>query len=103
MQPPNSQVFYNQYDYPEKCGPSTTLADPSNNGDIVGQTISAKANAASAYSWTQTYTYDQVNRIQSASEQYNAATTWSRTYGYDHFGNRWISAAPYETLHMATP
>ncbi len=44
-----------------------------------------------------------MNRIATAKETYNSNPTWDRTYGYDHFGNRWISLYPLETLHMATP
>ena len=37
-------------------------------------------------SFTQTYAYDTVNRIISASDTGN---TWTQTFNYDQFGNMW--------------
>ena len=38
-------------------------------------------------SWQQTYTYDSVNRLASATE----TGTWLENYGYDVFRNRWVT------------
>ena len=40
-----------------------------------------------AESVTQTFTFDGVNRLKSAS----STAGWSRSYGYDQFGNRTAS------------
>jgi RHS repeat-associated protein len=57
-------------------GPSAT-----NNGNLRSQTITLPG-----LSLTQTYTYDDLNRLKTASEG-----SWSQTYGYDRFGNRWVT------------
>jgi len=76
----------------------------SNNGNMLEQTIWAPDNGSgSPWEVMQTYTYDAVNRLDTATEKKSAVTQWSRGYDYDHFGNRWISAATGHTLHMATP
>jgi RHS repeat-associated protein len=54
----------------------------SNNGNILTQTITPPGLTA----LTQDYTYDEVNRILTASEA--AGANWSRTYDYDPYGNR---------------
>ena len=54
-----------------------------NNGNIGSQTITAPSLGL-----TQSYTYDAVNRLMTASE---AATAWSQTYTFDGNGNRTIS------------
>jgi len=56
-----------------------------NNGNLATQTITRSGST-----WTDTYGYDGVNRLTSASEA--GAGTWSQTYGYDALGNRWLSA-----------
>jgi RHS repeat-associated protein len=63
-----------EYDYPET----------SNNGNLATQVIRQYGRT-----WTQSYTYDALNRLSTASE----ANGFSRTYGYDRYGNRWIAAS----------
>lgn len=60
-----------------------------NNGKVLSQTITVPGVT---YSFNQTYTYDTLNRLATASETYNGATTWSQTYGFDRYGNRNITA-----------
>ncbi len=60
-------------------------ASNTNNGNPQSQTI-----ARPSVNVTQTYGYDNVNRLQSASQ--TGTTSWSQTYGFDNFGNRWLSA-----------
>lgn len=74
-----------------------------NNGNVMATIWAPDNGSGSPWSVTQTYTYDAVNRLASATETKSAVTQWSRSYGYDHFGNRWISGATGHTLHMATP
>jgi YD repeat-containing protein len=54
-------------------------AAPSNNGNVMGQTISGSAVTGA----TRSYGYDSLNRLGSASQ-----SAWSETYSYDRFGNR---------------
>ncbi len=51
-----------------------------NSGNVSSQTINDGVNPPK----TQTYTYDAVNRLATASE----GSTWSQTYVYDPLGNR---------------
>jgi RHS repeat-associated protein len=68
-----------------------------NNGNLASQTI-----AQSQGTWTQSYTYDGVNRLACANETAGAALltcgtgtpNWWLTFGYDNFGNRWLSNNP---------
>ena len=39
--------------------------------------------------FNQSFTYDSVNRLQSASD----TGGWSRSFDYDAFGNRWVASA----------
>jgi len=55
-----------------------------NNGNLATQVIRQPG-----HTWTQSYTYDAVNRLATAAE----TNGFSRTYGYDRFGNRWVSAS----------
>jgi RHS repeat-associated protein len=50
-----------------------------NNGNLMGQTINAGGPV-----YTQSYTYDALNRLKTAAETGN----WSQTYVYDERGNR---------------
>jgi RHS repeat-associated protein len=54
-----------------------------NNGNIESQTINAPG-----LSLKQNYTYDQVNRLLSASEALSGAQQWKQQFTYDRFGNR---------------
>jgi RHS repeat-associated protein len=55
----------------------------SNNGNV--QSISYNGGGLS---YTQTFSYDSLNRLQTAQE--NSGSSWSQTNGYDRYGNRWI-------------
>jgi RHS repeat-associated protein len=48
---------------------------------------------------TQSYGYDALNRLTSASEGAN----WSRNYAYDRFGNGWVSGYSGITPSLLTP
>lgn len=49
--------------------------------------------------WTQTYSYDNVNRLLTASE----FSGWSRTYGYDRYGNRWVNGTGLQWIDTHEP
>ena len=55
-----------------------------NNGNLQSHVIRQPGKT-----WTQTYAYDNVNRLSSAIE----SGGWWQTYGYDRFGNRWVSGS----------
>jgi len=67
-----------------------------NNGNVLSQNIVIGGTPIA-----QGYTYDELNRLKTASE--NSGASWSQTYGYDRFGNRWVSASPGYTLNALTP
>jgi RHS repeat-associated protein len=53
-----------------------------NNGNLLSQTVNAGGQV-----FSQSYAYDNVNRVQMAAE----GATWSRSFGYDAYGNMWVS------------
>lgn len=55
----------------------------SNNGNVLSHTITAGGMAIG-----QTYTYDHLNRLATATE----SGAWSQTYSYDQWGNRAVTA-----------
>ncbi|HTH06543.1 MAG TPA: RHS repeat-associated core domain-containing protein, partial [Ilumatobacteraceae bacterium] len=61
-----------------------------NNGNVLSQSI---YHQATGVTWTQTYTYDGVNRLKTVNEAAAAGQAWSQTYGYDRFGNRWVPSS----------
>jgi YD repeat-containing protein len=58
-----------------------------NNGNLVRQMIQAPS-----LSLTQVFTYDNLNRLASASET-SAGTAWTQTYDYGQYGNRAVTGA----------
>jgi RHS repeat-associated protein len=76
-------------------------AIPTNNGNIVSQTISAPVPDLPA-TLTQTYQYDQVNRIISLFET-GGSPILSQTYAYDAFGNMANTAGQLNTQPSHTP
>jgi len=55
-----------------------------NNGNLASHVIRQPNRT-----WTQSYSYDGVNRLTSASE----SGGWSQSFGYDQYGNRWVSSS----------
>ncbi|MBE7516920.1 MAG: RHS repeat protein [Chloracidobacterium sp.] len=60
-----------------------------NNGNVLSQKITVPGLA---HPFEQTYTYDPLNRIASATETYNSTQTWTQVFGYDRYGNRNITS-----------
>src|SRR5690606_18434787 len=56
-----------------------------NNGSLREQTISFDGLADP---FEQTYAYDDLNRIQSATESAGSTETWKQTFTIDRYGNR---------------
>ena len=65
-----------------------------NNGNVLSQQIQFGGTPI-----TQTYMYDGVNRLQSATE----AGVWSQAYTYNRFGNRWVPGGSYIPNPPLTP
>jgi RHS repeat-associated protein len=40
------------------------------------------------YPFVQTYTYDELNRLASATETYNGSQNWKQEFSYNRYGNR---------------
>jgi RHS repeat-associated protein len=55
-----------------------------NNGNLLGHVIRRPGRT-----WTQTFTYDGLNRLLTATE--SGTNVWTRSYDYDQFGNRWTT------------
>jgi RHS repeat-associated protein len=69
---------------------TTTLSN--NNGIVLSQQIVVGA----VLDVTQTYEYDELNRLQKAEEKLSGQTPtsqWKQTFSYDRFGNRKFEAA----------
>jgi RHS repeat-associated protein len=56
-----------------------------NNGNVKQQTITV---TGMTHPLIQTYAYDSLNRLQSATETSNSIQTWKQTFIYDRYGNR---------------
>lgn len=74
----------------------STLDTAQNNGNIQSQTIVVPGTT-----FVQTYTYDDLNRLKSATEAANSVQSWTQNYSYDRFGNRTFAAGT--TLPAISP
>lgn len=62
-----------------------TYGSSANNGNVLSQTITVPGMS---YPLVQSYTYDPLNRLESAVETSNSAQTWKQEFSYDRYGNR---------------
>jgi len=70
-----------------------------NNGSIREQKITVPTvGGTSGFTATQTYTYDDLNRLSVAEEKVSGNTTWKQTFTIDRYGNRRFDAANTTTL-----
>jgi RHS repeat-associated protein len=67
-----------------------------NSGNLMTETISRSGLSGTL---SQSYTYDTVNRISTASE----GSAWSRGFGYDNYGNSWVNSASGIAASTFTP
>jgi RHS repeat-associated protein len=68
--------------------PTNNVGDR-NNGSLRSQTIKVPAvGSNAAFNAVQTYTYDSLNRVQTATETVSSTQTWKQEFGYDRYGNR---------------
>lgn len=76
-----------------------------NNGNVLTQTINVPTETGNnqtyaAFTATQTFTYDSLNRIKQATETVSGQTgnSWQQSFQYDRFGNRTFDEANTTTL-----
>jgi YD repeat-containing protein len=99
-------TLFNNRLQPTQIGLGTSATDSSvlkldygygttmNNGNVTSQTITAPKASGGNLVLIQTYTYDSLNRLLSASE--NGSPSWVQNYDYDRWGNRAVN--PSSTL-----
>ena len=62
-----------------------------NNGDVIEHKITVPTiGAVQGFVATQTYSYDELNRVTSAVETENSQTNWQQKFRYDRYGNRTV-------------
>jgi hypothetical protein len=90
---PNYFMLYLGYTY--------GTAANKNNGNITGisELIGNKVPWASLTSYSQSFSYDNVNRLQSASD----TGGWSRSFAYDQYGNAWVPSVSGIGYGVSTP
>jgi len=80
----NTSLLKLNYTYGVRDGQGN-LDAKKNNGNVESQTITV---SGMSHPLVQSYTYDSLNRITSATETSNGAQTWKQTFSYDRYGNR---------------
>ncbi|MBV9768363.1 MAG: hypothetical protein JOZ32_02225, partial [Bryobacterales bacterium] len=72
-----------------------------NNGNIQSLILYASAPGQPGVltSYTENFTYDNLNRLTSATD----TGGWSRSFAYDQYGNGWVTAAPGMGYSLSTP
>jgi RHS repeat-associated protein len=70
-----------------------------NNSSIKEQKITVPTIGANqGFTALQSYAYDDLNRLQSATENISSQQTWKQTFQYDRYGNRRFDAVNTTTL-----
>ncbi|MBV9768850.1 MAG: RHS repeat protein [Bryobacterales bacterium] len=72
-----------------------------NNGNVQSLILYASAPGQPGVltSYTENLTYDNLNRLTSATD----TGGWSRSFAYDQYGNGWVTAAPGMGYSLSTP
>ena len=74
-----------------------------NNGSMREQKITVPTVGANpGFTATQSYAYDSLNRIQSATETISGNQTWKQTFSYDRYGNRQFDTNNNNTTTLAS-
>lgn len=73
-----------------------TPGQTNNNENVLTQIITIGATVM-----TQTYAYDSLNRLSSATE--TGSASWSQIYDYDRYGNRGVRNTSYMPQPSLTP
>lgn len=74
-------------------------ATTQNNGNVLSHTISRPGLPATA---TQSFAYDDFNRLEAAAETVPDFGLWYQNYDHDQYGNMWVTATNLP-LEMLTP
>ena len=83
----DSGLWKSNYEYGDWNG--STLDTQKNNGNVARQTITVPTiGGVSGLTAIQSYTYDSLDRLNSATETISASQTWKQTFLYDRFGNK---------------
>jgi hypothetical protein len=78
-----------------------TYGTTTNNGNVLTHTITVPTiGAATGFTATQSYTYDELNRLEVAQEASGA--NWKQTFLYDRYGNRNFDAANTTPAHLGS-
>ena len=78
----DSDLLLLDYSFGTTCISGTAC----NNGNVLGQRI-----RGGTLDLTQSYSYDELNRLIEADEEDNGTETWSQAYSYDRYGNRAVT------------
>jgi len=80
----------------------STILDPQkNNGSLARQTITVPTiGQVAGFIAIQTYSYDKLDRLKSATETIGGNQSWKQTFVYDRYGNR--NFDPANTTLMST-
>jgi RHS repeat-associated protein len=92
----NASQLKLKYTYGEMV--NGALATDKNNGNMQSQTITLQG-----LSLTQSYQYDELNRLKAAEEKKSGAQTWKQTYEYDRYGNRRMMEGTGQTTANVMP
>ena len=77
----------------------TNSTSHDNNGSMLEQKITVPTVGSNpGFTATQTYLYDDLNRLQSATETIGGGQTWKQTFTFDRYGNRRFDAANTTTI-----
>jgi RHS repeat-associated protein len=75
-----------------------------NNGNVKSQQITVPTVGTNpGFTAVQSYTYDSLNRLQSAVETIGGGQTWKQTYTFDRYGNRRFDEANTTTIAAGCP
>jgi hypothetical protein len=66
---------------------SYSYGTTTNNRNVTSASITVDSEV-----WTQSFTYDALNRLDTAKEV-NGVTTWTQNFDYDQYGNRCLRAS----------
>jgi RHS repeat-associated protein len=89
------------YEYGDWNG---SAIDPlKNNGNLARQTITIPTiGATTGFTAVQSYTYDKLDRLKSATETIGGNQTWKQTFLFDRFGNKNFDSNPANTTIFST-
>ena len=94
-----SPYEYEFLEYPIQYGSTN------NNGNVlsIAEGIGNQVAWGGLTWFTQSFTYDGVNRLETATDTTGSTVNWSRTFSYDQYGNAWVPAASGVGYGVSTP